>query len=71
MKPYEYYVTKERFDGKFTDYKDAKKHAEYADKMGMKDGKYAAIYDGLRELKAPHDVKLIIKERIKQYVNRK
>ena len=52
VKPYEYYVTKERFDGKFTDYKDAKKHAEYADKMGMKDGKYAAIYDGLRELKA-------------------
>mgnify|MGYP003312049503 CR=1 FL=1 len=41
-----------RFGGKFTDYEDAKKYAEYADKMGMKDSKYTAVCDGLSKLKA-------------------
>lgn len=52
VKPYEYYTTRMRFGGKFTDYEDAKKYAEYADKMGMKDSKYTAVCDGLSKLKA-------------------
>lgn len=55
VKPYEYYATKERFGGKWDNYDTVKEYAEYADKMGMQDSKYVAVYDSLGDLEADKD----------------
>ena len=55
VKPYEYYATKERFSGKWSNYDVVKEYAEHADKMGMKDSQYVAVYDLLGDLEADKD----------------
>lgn len=47
VEPYAYYATRKRFGGKFTDYDTAKKYAEYADRMGMKDDYFAQVSESL------------------------
>ena len=50
VKPYEYYATKERFGGKWSDYDVAVKYANAADKIGLSDEKFVSYYDAMKEI---------------------
>ena len=50
VKPYEYYATKERFGGKWTNYDVAVKYAGAADKIGLSDERFVSHYDAMKEI---------------------
>lgn len=74
VEPYEYYATKARFGGKWSDYEDAAKFSGYADRMQMLDDKFVEVYDSISDLKADKDkngksISGSRQEKVEKYLN--